>query len=533
MGYCLIDMNKPFDTGRGPHREVLVVGSGVAGLFFALLAAERGAQVTVVSKAELTDGSTRQAQGGIAAALADGDSAAAHLADTLAAGAGLSDPQAAAALCDEGPRRVADLVALGVAFDRNGGGLALGREGAHGMARIVHAGGDATGLHVAEALARAARAHPGIAVVEHEAALEILVRDGVAAGVRTRDAGGVERHRMAQDLVLATGGTGHLFAHTTNPLTATADGQALAHRAGAALADLEFVQFHPTALAVGTSPLPLVTEAARGEGGILRDAAGRPFMRDLHPAGDLAPRDIVARAIWAQARDDGEHVTLDLTHLPAAALRVRFPTVAAACRIHGIDIVRDPIPVTPAAHYAMGGVLTDISGRSTLPGLYAIGECACTGVHGANRLASNSLLEGLVMAHRAAEALGSSGWPTGPVGSPVAPTSGQSGPWVRHEVQRAMWQGAGLERDAAGLAGATLVLRGLPAPADDESGNLLHIARLTAAAASLRRESRGAHFRLDHPATDSRRAVRIAWTGDTPHTLALTAFPELAEEAAA
>jgi L-aspartate oxidase len=497
------------------------------------MAAGRGSTVTVVSKADLTDGSTRQAQGGIAAALADGDSAAAHVEDTLAAGAGLSDPEAAALLCKEGPARVADLVALGVAFDRSQGALALGREAAHRAARIVHAGGDATGLHVADSLARAVRAHPAIAVVEHEAALEILVSGGAAVGIRTLDAAGAERRRMAGDIVLATGGTGHLFAYTTNPLTATADGQALAYRAGAALADLEFVQFHPTALAAGASPLALVTEAARGEGGILRDARGEPFMRGLHPLGDLAPRDVVARAIWTRAREDGQHVTLDLTHLPPETLRRRFPTVAAACRAHGIDIARDPIPVTPAAHYAMGGVLTDLHGRSTLPGLYAIGECACTGVHGANRLASNSLLEGLVMAHRAAAALGRTDWPRGPLAAPAAPGKGSSGPWVRREIQRVMWEGAGLERDAGGLAAAALTLRGLPAADDAETRNLLDVAQLTVAAASLRTESRGAHFRTDHPATDRRRAVRVAWAGGLPHVLPLTAFPEPAEEAAA
>jgi L-aspartate oxidase len=510
-----------------------VVGSGVAGLYFALLAARRGAEVTVVSKAALTDGSTRYAQGGIAAALADGDSPAAHLADTLAAGAGLCDANAAAVLCEEGPRRIRELVEIGVAFDRHAGALALGREAAHGRARIVHAGGDATGRHISETLADAVRAHPGIEILEHEMALEVLTSDGAAVGARTRDAAGDEQLRWADDVVMATGGTGHLFAHTTNPLTATADGQALAHRSGAALADLEFVQFHPTALAVGTSPLPLVTEAARGEGGILRDAAGRPFMRDVHPDGDLAPRDVVARAIWAQARADGAPVTLDLTHLAAEMLRKRFPTVHALCAAQGIDITRDLIPVTPAAHYAMGGVLTDIAGRSTLPGLYAIGECACTGVHGANRLASNSLLEGLVVAHRAAEALGSGNWPAGPVGAAFAPEDGTSGTWVRREIQRVMWDGAGLERDRSGLATAALTLRGLPKAGDPETNNLHHVAGLTLAAAALRTESRGAHSRRDFPATDPRHAVRIAWTGDTPHMLPLTAFPDLAKEAAA
>lgn len=531
MSYCVFDMNRQTESSLA-HRRVTVVGSGVAGLSFALLAADRGAQVTVVSKAQLIEGNTRFAQGGIAAALGDGDSAVAHLSDTLAAGAGLCDPLSAAILCEEGPARIADLLALGVDFDRRRGALALGREAAHGVARIVHAGGDATGLHVAEALVRAARSHPTIEIREHEMALEVLTDAGAASGLRTADRAGTVHHLAADDVVLATGGVGQLFTHTTNPLTATADGQALAHRAGAALADLEFIQFHPTALAVSGSPLPLITEAARGEGGVLRDSQGRAFMRDIHPDGDLAPRDVVARAIWAQARADGAQVTLDLTHLEADLTRERFPTVAAACSAHGIDITRDPIPVTPAAHYAMGGVVADISGRSTLPGLYAIGECACTGVHGANRLASNSLLEGLVMAYRAALALGRGGWGDAPVVPATPATPGASGPWVRHEIQRAMWDGAGLERDASSLATAALTLRGLPQADDAETQNLHHVAKLTLASALLRTESRGAHFRRDHPSTDPRRAVRIAWTGDTPHVLPLTAFPDLAEEAA-
>jgi L-aspartate oxidase len=418
---------------------------------------------------------------------------------------------------------------MGVPFDHEGGRLALGREAAHGVARVIHAGGDRTGRHILVALLQRAAATADIELVDHEMALDVVVEDGSAVGVRVRGATCAEAIRRADAVVLATGGMGHLYAHTTNPLTATADGQALAHRAGAALADLELVQFHPTALAVGESPLPLVTEAARGEGGVLRDAKGRAFMRSVHPLGDLAPRDVVARAIWSQAREDGEPVTLDLTHLPQDTVCRRFPGVDAVCRGHGIDITHDRIPVTPAAHYAMGGVLTDHCGRSTLPGLYAIGECAATGVHGANRLASNSLLEGVVMARRAAEALALAGWPQGATAPARSSRLGTSGPWVRRHIQRALWEGAGLERDASGLATTALTLRGLRAADDPETVNLHEIAHLLVAAASLRAESRGAHFRRDFPATDPRRASRIAWVGGEPQLVPLTA----AEEAAA
>jgi L-aspartate oxidase len=516
------------DASRKPeHDPLIVVGGGLAGLWLALSAAADG-PVVLVTKGELGEGSTPWAQGGLAAAVGAGDTSAAHLTDTLSAGAGLCVEAAASVICAEAPARVADLERAGVAFDRDGDGPALGREGAHGVARVLHAGGDATGRHLAAALAAAARRHPRIEVREREIALDLLVRDGAVRGVRTRDAAGSERRHAGRAVALATGGMGQLYLRTTNPPAATADGPALAARAGAALADLEMAQFHPTALALGESPLALVSEAVRGEGAVLRDAAGRAFMRDVHPGADLGPRDVVARAIAARAAADGADVTLDLRHLDPDRVRARFPTVAGLCRAHGLDLARDPIPVTPAAHYAMGGVLTDLWGRSTLPGLWAVGECASTGAHGANRLASNSLLEAVVFADRAARALAGRGdWPAGPLAPPAgaAPGTAQAGP-LRAAVARAMWDGVGVERDARGLAEARRALDALPAPGDPEAANLLDVARLSARAAELRTETRGAHFRRDHPTPDPRLAVRIAWAGGEPYLIPLDAHLE-------
>jgi L-aspartate oxidase len=341
--------------------------------------------------------------------------------------------------------------------------------------------------------------------------------------VRTRDAGGHEHVRPAGAVVLATGGMGHLFARTTNPVGATADGVALAARAGAALADLEMTQFHPTALAVAASPLPLVSEAVRGAGAVLRDAAGHAFMAGEHPQADLGPRDVVARAIWRRARADGRDVALDLTHLDPGAVHARFPSISAACREHGVDLARDPVPVTPAAHYAMGGVLTDLAGRTTLPGLWAIGECASTGLHGANRLASNSLLEAVVMGRVTAADLADPPlvWPEGPL-APARPLvlGDAPGAEVRAAVQRIMWEDCGVERDADGLARAARALDRLPAPAEPEAAGLVEVARMTVAAAARRTESRGAHFRADHPAPDPAQAHRTGWCGGAPFEIA-------------
>jgi L-aspartate oxidase len=506
---------------------LIVVGSGIAGALLALRAADRR-PVVLVTKGELGAGSTRAAQGGFSAAIAPDDSPELHAADTLAAGAGLCDPAAVRRICAEGPARIAELAERGVRFDREGGALALAREGAHSAARVVHAGGDATGAHISAALVAEVRAHPLIEVAEHEDALDVVIRDGRAAGLRTRDAAGRERVRAASAIALAAGGAGHLFLHTTNPLGATADGPALAARAGAALADLEMVQFHPTALALGASPLPLVSEAVRGEGAYLRDAAGRRFMLDLHPMAELGPRDVVARAIARQAAHDGVPVRLDLRHLDPELVLRRFPTIAASCAAHGLDLARDLIPVTPAAHYAIGGVLADLAGRTTVPGLFAIGECASTGVHGANRLASNSLLEGAVMAVEAAAALAAgigewpapAGLPAGPARRAPAPAGPSADPaLVRAAIQRTMWGDVGVERDADGLADARRTLAAIPPCADPETESLREIALATAVAAELRTESRGAHFRRDHPDADPAQARRVAWIAGVPHPL--------------
>ena len=501
-----------------PQEPVIVVGSGIAGALAALGAAESG-PVVVITEGELGDGSTRRAQGGIAAAVDGGDSVAAHLRDTLEAGAGLCDAEAAAAICREGPAQVTELLSRGVVFDLSRGRLRLAREGAHSAARVVHAGGDATGAHIVAALSAALRADPRVELAEGERAAEIVVRDGRAAGLRTIGAGGRVRERAARAVALASGGMGWLYPRTTNPPGATADGPALAARAGAALADLELVQFHPTALALGDGPLPLVSEAVRGEGAVLRDARGRRFMPDVHPMAELGPRDVVARAIARRAAELGGEVTLDLRHLDAEEVRARFPTVAALCAEHGLDLARDPIPVTPAAHYAIGGILADMAGRSTLPGLFAVGECAATGAHGANRLASNGLLEAAVLAAGAAEALAADGdaWPEGPTSAAAAPPpEGGGGDRARAALQAAMWRGVGVERDAAGIAEARRALAAIPEGTDPAADNLLLVGRLAAAAAGLRTESRGAHFRRDHPHPDPAQARRIAWVGGSP-----------------
>jgi len=535
--------------------HAVIVGSGIAGLTVALHAVEHGCFVTLVTKDVLEHANTRFAQGGIAGVMFEDDRAEDHIRDTLTAGAGLSDPRAVRVLVDEGPARIRELIALGVAFDRGAdGAFVKGLEAAHSYPRILHSGGDATGTAIEKALVARLRVS-GVQVIEHAflvdlvridgrvTGVDLLVGDVPATGPAPHVAGRRERI-LADAVVLATGGAGELYSHTTNPPVATGDGIAAALRAGAEVADLEFFQFHPTVLegkaaevGSGAGESFLVSEAVRGEGATLIDEAGRRFAFDAHPDGELAPRDVVARAIATQMEaQDGRPVFLDATHLRrtpeevAVFLARRFPTIDRAVHERGLDWARHPIPVTPAAHYLMGGVTTDLDGRTTLPGLYAVGEVARTGVHGANRLASNSLLEGAVFGARTGDAIAvdaaSGRWPFGgdqftaerPPSdwAPTPSTPSRADPvfsaeadrdapaFTRTALQELMWERAGLVRDASGLEHAASVIaswrshRRTPvAEAEFEDENLIEVAGLLVTAALRRRESVGAHFRRD------------------------------------
>ncbi|MFD4664658.1 L-aspartate oxidase [Streptomyces halstedii] len=519
--------------------DVVVVGSGVAGLTTALRCAAAGLATVVVTKARLDDGSTRWAQGGIAAALGEGDTPEQHLDDTLVAGAGLCDEAAVRALVTEGPGAMSRLIGTGARFDTTeAGALALTREGGHHRRRIAHAGGDATGAEVSRALVGAVRS-AALRTIENALVLDLLTdAEGRTTGVTLHVMGegqhdGVGAVR-APAVVLATGGMGQVFSATTNPPVSTGDGVALALRAGAEVSDLEFVQFHPTVLFLGAGAegqQPLVSEAVRGEGAHLVDASGTRFMLGQHELAELAPRDIVAKAITRQMRLTGtEHMYLDARHFGAEMWARRFPTILAACRAHGIDPVTEPVPVAPAAHYASGGVRTDLWGRTTVPGLYACGETACTGVHGANRLASNSLLEGLVFAERIAADIVAAGPQErgpepaperadgqGPAPAPVPLLAAES----RTAVQRIMTRGAGVIRSASSLAEAAERLEALGrtagasgTDAEDaakdavpgveawEATNLLLVSQVLVAAAREREETRGCHWREDRPDRD-------------------------------
>ncbi len=578
------------DPSRMPVEEadVLVVGSGVAGLS-AALAVPVSRTVLLATKDRLGHSATRYAQGGIAAVLDPegpgeprggapvgwvGDSVAEHVADTLAAGAGLCDPVAVRTLVEEGATAIADLRELGVGFDTEPSGpgeLARTREGGHSRSRVVHAGGDATGAELERALTEAVRASPSVRAAEHAFLVDLLTTDGRVTGALLWADGGPRLVR-ADAVVLASGGAGQLFADTTNPPLSTGDGIAAALRAGAVLADLEFVQFHPTALHVDGGPdrpgdhpgrasqstgaplsgfpgplqpeppRPLISEAMRGEGAVLRDGDGTPVMAGVHPLGDLAPRDVVTRAVAARMAATGaRHLWLDATSIPAEHLERRFPTILACCRAAGIDPSRQPIPVSPAAHYLMGGVVADLDGRTSLAGLFAVGEAACTGVHGANRLASNSLLEGVVFAARIGNALAEdpkveAPWSGGaevvdnpaqlhpgvgyapPPGDPATagpdaarPRAGEpltaGDPLeVRDRVRRVMTDRVGVVRAGAGLAGARAVRGRLavdlrdPGPAGFETANLVQVGLAVTELAVRREESRGGHWRSDHPA---------------------------------
>jgi L-aspartate oxidase len=494
--------------------EVLVVGSGAAGLTAALGCAPRRA--TVITKARLgTGGSSPWAQGGIAAAVGSDDAPALHAADTLAAGAGLNDPHVVDILTAEGPERVKALLALGAHFDLDGEGfLSLGREAAHSRRRILHAR-DATGAEVVRTLVEAVRRAPEIRVVDEAFAVDLAVEDGRVVGLLAVHADGRRILHLAPSVVLATGGLGRLYLHTTNPKEATGDGLAMAARAGARLVDLEFVQFHPTALATGADPMPLLTEALRGEGAVLIDETGARFMPAEHPDAELAPRDVVARAVWRQQRT-GHRVFLDARAAVGEEFPEQFPTVFELCRRAGLDPRIEPIPVSPAAHYHMGGIAVDECGRTSLPGLWACGEVTATGAHGANRLASNSLLEALVFGARVADDLRGQPAPgrripRGRLASqagavlPAATAEADHDAGLTAAVRRLMWEQVGLVRDAAGLDAAVDELERLAAAhprAAGEARNLLAVGRLVAEAARERRESRGGHYRSDYPESD-------------------------------
>ncbi|MFB7424853.1 MULTISPECIES: L-aspartate oxidase [Streptomyces] len=540
--------------------DVVVVGSGVAGLTAALRCTAAGLRTVVVTKASLDEGSTRWAQGGIAAALGDGDTPGQHLDDTLVAGAGLCDEPAVRLLVTEGPDAVRRLMATGADFDRTEDGeIALTREGGHHRRRIAHAGGDATGAEISRALVEAIRER-GVRTVENALVLDLLKDDrGRTAGVTLHVMGEGQHDGVgavhAPAVVLATGGMGQVFSATTNPSVSTGDGVALALRAGAEVSDLEFVQFHPTVLFLGAGAegqQPLVSEAVRGEGAHLVDADGVRFMLGQHELAELAPRDIVAKAITRRMQEQGTaHMYLDARHFGAEMWEHRFPTILAACRSHGIDPVTDPIPVAPAAHYASGGVRTDLRGRTTVPGLYACGEVACTGVHGANRLASNSLLEGLVFAERIAADIAEHGpHREGARQEAAAPkVLTLLAPEVRREIQRIMTRDAGVLRSATSLTAASDALEALRQDAEEErkaaepgvdsweTTNLLCVARVLAAAALAREETRGCHWREDRPDRDDERWRRHLVVRLTPdrrpvvRTTETADFPPVTPEA--
>jgi L-aspartate oxidase len=489
--------------------DYIVLGSGVAGLRAAIELAGAG-RVAVLTKDRLDESNTEYAQGGVAVAMSDDDEISLHVEDTLNAGAGLCDEQAVRVLVEEGPRYITELIDWGARFDRKGGALAFTQEAAHSRRRILHARGDSTGREIVRALIAHARKQPNIELVAHAATIGLIVEEGRCSGVRFIDPNeSLRRELRARAVVLATGGAGQIYAQTTNPSVATGDGMAMAYAAGATMLDLEFTQFHPTALALEGAPRFLLSEALRGEGAILRNHDSEAFARRYDDRGELAPRDIVARAIVAEMERTGARwMYLDLTHLEADFLRERFPNIFETCLRYGLDLTRDRLPVSPAAHYVMGGVRTDTYGRTTLSGLYAAGEVACTGVHGANRLASNSLLEGLVFGARAGAAAVEDTPRLQKLSASDELVEFDLAEWrldprIKKRVQEIMWRKVGLIRRADDLRDAVEDFTAMAAEnVNERTRNFVTLAKLMAEAALWREESRGGHFREDCPSRD-------------------------------
>ena len=492
--------------------DFLVVGAGIAGLRAAIELAEAGT-VLVLAKRAVTESNTQLAQGGIAVALSDEDEIGLHLQDTLQAGDGLCDPAAAKVLVEDAPVRIEELIQWGTEFDRKGTKLTFGREGAHSRNRILHAHGDSTGREILRALYAKGNTVPRISVQEFEFSTALMVADGRVCGVRLIDSAGEQQAVHASAVLLATGGLGQLYRNTTNPEVATGDGVAMAFRAGAEISDMEFIQFHPTALYLKKAPRFLLSEALRGEGAYLRNMEWHRFMPKYHPMAELAPRDVVARAITHELEVSRAHdpvVYLDLTHLDAEHVQARFPRIYATCLEYNIDLTTDLIPVRPAAHYAMGGVRSDLDGHATIPGLYVAGEVACTGVHGANRLASNSLLEGLVFGARAGKKMRDELRAHRKVASAHRAVS--NGPVERvtegiiQEIQELMWRDVGIVRTGVSLKRAMEELEKIRPRVEHpktrrgyEGQNLWQVGTLVARSALARQESRGAHYRTDFP----------------------------------
>jgi len=504
------------------HTDFLVIGAGVAGLRAAVELAAAGT-VLVLAKREVTESNTQWAQGGIAAALSDEDEISLHLQDTLLAGDGLCNPEAAKVLVEDAPERIDELIQWGTEFDRQGTKLTFGREGAHSRNRILHAHGDSTVREILRALYAKSQTLKSISVREFEFSTDLIVENGRVCGIHLINERGEKQQMSASAILLATGGMGQLYRNTTNPAVATGDGVAMAFRAGAEISDMEFIQFHPTALYLKNAPRFLLSEALRGEGAYLRNIELDRFMHKYHPMGELAPRDVVARAILHElevSRVKDPFVYLDLTHLDPDHVKKRFPRIYATCMEFNIDITADMIPIRPAAHYAMGGVRTDLVGRCTLPGLYAAGEAAATGVHGANRLASNSLLEGLVFGARAGKTmvdeLRRQGASTAKLHRAVSngPVDMATEDVIR-EIQDLMWRDAGIVRTGTGLKAAIEQLNRIaPRVAHPqtrrahEAQNLHALGLLVARSALAREESRGAHYRTDFPTHDDAKFLK-------------------------